>query len=72
MANNEQISKSQKIIKNIKEEKVINKSKNGSKKSINSSNNNDENKSHKGTNITKKSVNINLNNKKKVDINDKK
>ena len=69
---NEEVKENKEINNEIKEEKVINKSKNGSKKSINSSSNNDENKSHKGTNIIKKSVNINLNNKKKVDINDKK
>ena len=75
--NNNQISKSHKLIGNLKKEKAINKSKNGSKKSINSdNNNNDGNKTTKKDNIIKKSININLDNNnnsvKKIDINDKK
>ena len=77
LSNNNQISKSHKLIGNLKKEKTINKSKNGSKKSINSdNNNNDGNKTTKKDNIIKKSININLDNNnnsvKKIDINDKK
>ena len=73
LSNNNQISKSHRLINNLKEEKTINKSKNGSKRSLNStSNNNDGNKpSHQKEGVVKKSVNININNTKKVDINDK-
>ena len=78
LSDNNQISKSHKIIGNLKDEKAINKSKNSSKRSINSANSNtDDNKTNKKDNIVKKGVNINLsnsnnNNMKKVDINDKK
>ena len=48
LSDNNQISKSHKIIGNIKEEKVINKSKHSSKRSINSANNNiDDNRINK-------------------------
>ena len=78
LSDNNQISKSHKIIGNIKEEKVINKSKQSSKRSINSANNNtNDNKTNKKDSIIKKSLNININtnnnnNMKKIDINDKK
>ena len=77
LGDNNQISKSHKIIGNLKEEKVINKSKHSSKRSINSANNNiDDNRINKKENIIKKSLNINLNNNnnnmKKADTNDKK
>ena len=77
LSDNNQISKSHKIIGNIKEEKVINKSKQSSKRSINSANNNtNDNKANKKDSIIKKSLNININtnnnNMKKIDINDKK
>ena len=77
LSDNNQISKSHKIIGNIKEEKVINKSKQSSKRSINSANNNtNDNKANKKDSIIKKSPNININtnnnNMKKIDINDKK
>lgn len=78
LSDNNQISKSHKIIGNIKEEKVINKSKQSSKRSINSANNNtNDNKTNKKDSIKKKSLNININtnnnnNMKKIDINDKK
>ena len=79
LSNNNQISKSHRLINNLKEEKTINKSKNGSKRNINnSSNNNDGNKTNQQKEIVaKKTVNINLNNNinnsntKKVDIRDK-
>ena len=77
LSDNNQISKSHKIIGNIKEEKVINKSKQSSKRSINSANNNtNDNKANKKDSTIKKSLNININtnnnNMKKIDINDKK
>ena len=77
LSDNNKISKSHKIIGNIKEEKVINKSKQSSKRSINSANNNtNDNKANKKDSIIKKSLNININtnnnNMKKIDINDKK
>ena len=77
LSNNNQISKSHKLINNLKEEKTINNSKNGSKRSLKSAtnNNNGNKKTHQKENIVKKSININLNsnlnNAKKVDINDK-
>ena len=77
LSDNNKISKSHKIIENIKEEKVINKSKQSSKRSINSANNNtNDNKANKKDSTIKKSLNININtnnnNMKKIDINDKK
>ena len=77
LSDNNQISKSHKIIGNIKEEKVINKSKQSSKRSINSANNNtNDNQANKKDSTIKKSLNININtnnnNMKKIDINDKK
>ena len=61
LSNNEQISKSHKLINTMKEENILPKNKNGSKKSVKSGKENN-NININDSNIVQKNTNINLNN----------